>query len=151
MAGRLVDDGKNPPAEFGQQRRLQIAVLEHVALERAIDDGVRVERAWDESVLRINGVFDGVPLDRRFAEGHPVRYGRRMRDRLKRTDRQNQGNRDADAGEPGNIDSHELRLRASGVDLQANIKWLEEMAKNLAAGWVGPSRNPSLCRASLAA
>src|ERR1700689_153828 len=145
MPGRLVDDGKNAPAEFGQQRDLQIAVLEHVALERTIDDGVRVERARDESVLRIDSVFDGAPRDRRFGEGHPVRYGRRMRDRLKRTDRRNEGNRDTDAGEPGNIHSHELRLRASGVDPLANIKWLEEMAKNLAAGWVGPSRNPSLC------
>jgi len=47
VAGRLVDHGKNAAAEFGQQRYLQIAVLEHMGLEGAIDDGVGVERPVD--------------------------------------------------------------------------------------------------------
>ena len=72
VAGRLVDDGKNPPAEFGHQRHLQITVLEHVRPECALDDGRLVEGTIDEAVVRIGHVFDGAPRHRLFAERHTV-------------------------------------------------------------------------------
>src|SRR3977135_606685 len=62
VAGRLGNDGKNAPAKFRQERYLQITILDHVSLERAIDDGLLVERPADESVLRIGRVLDGAPL-----------------------------------------------------------------------------------------
>src|SRR5260221_3638836 len=114
VAGRLVNDGTNAPAKFGQERYLQITILEHVGLERAIDDGLLVERPADESVLRIGGVFDGAPRHRRLAERYSVgRRRRRMHDGMKRTDRRKYCNRETDTGTRGSMNCHLRRLRMS--------------------------------------
>src|SRR5260221_7275809 len=115
VAGRLVNDGTNAPAKFGQEGYLQITILEHVGLERAIDDGLVVERPADESVLRIGRVLDGAPRNRRLAERHSVGHRRRrMHDGMKRTDRPKNCNRETDTGTRGSMNCHLRRLRMSG-------------------------------------
>src|SRR5438876_10315854 len=117
VAGRLVTDGKNAPAKFGQQRYLQITILEHVGPERAIDDGLLVERPADESVLRVGRVVDGAPRNRRLAERHSVGHRRRrMHDGMKRTDRRKYCNRETDTGTRGSMNCHLRRLRMSRSD-----------------------------------
>ena len=117
VAGRLVDDGKNAPAKFGHERYLQIAILEHVGPERAIDDGLLVERPADKSVLRIGRVLDGAPRHRRLAERHFVRHRRRrMRGDMKRTDRRKYRNRETDTGARGSTNCHLRHFRMSRSD-----------------------------------
>ena len=114
VAGRLVDDGKNAPAKFGQERYPQIAILEHAGLERAIDDGVLVERPADESVLRIGRVLDRAPRHRRLAERHPVGHRRgRLHNGIKRTDRRKCGKRDLETGARRSTNGQLRRLRIS--------------------------------------
>jgi len=123
VAGRLVNDGKNAAAKFGQQRDLQISILEQVGPERAIDDGLLVERPADQSVLRIGRVLDGAPRNRRLAERNSVGHRRRrMPDGRKRADRREYCNREADTGTRGSMNCHSRRLRMSGGDPIANIK-----------------------------
>src|SRR5206468_6063784 len=112
VAGRLVNDGKDTPAKFGQQRYLQIMILEHVGLERAIDDGLLVERPADESVLRRGRVFDGAPRNRRLGESNSVgRQRSRTCDRMKRTGRPKDGSRETNTGARGSMNCHFRRLR----------------------------------------
>jgi hypothetical protein len=107
VAGRLVDDGKNAAAKFGQQRYLQITILEHVGPERAIDNGGPVERPADESVSGIGRVFDSTPSDRRLAERHSVGHRRRrMRDGMRRTERAKHCNRETDTDTRGSLICH---------------------------------------------
>src|SRR5207237_7000860 len=92
-----VNDGKNAPAKFGQQRYLQITMLEHVDPKRAIDNGLLVERSADETVLRIGRVLDGAPRNRLLAERHSVGHRRRrMHDGRKRTERRDYCSRKTD-------------------------------------------------------
>src|SRR5260370_38505616 len=117
VAGRLVNDGTNAPAKFGQERYLQIAILEHVGLERAIDDGLLVERPGDESVLRVGRVFDGAPRDRRLDERHSVGLRRRrMPDGLKRTDRPKDCSPETDPGTPASMNYHLRPPRMTSSD-----------------------------------
>ncbi len=117
VAGRLVNDGKNAPAKFGQERYLQITILEHVGPERAIDDGLLVERPADESVLRIGRVVHGAPRHRRLAERHSVGHRRRrVRDGIKHTDRPKCCNRETDPDTRGSLNCHLRRLRMRRSD-----------------------------------
>src|SRR5207237_5048479 len=117
VAGLLVNDGKNAPAKFGQERYLQITILEQLGPERAIDDALLVERPADESVLRIRRVLDGAPRNRRLAERHSVGYRRRrMHDGMKRTDSRKYCNRETDTGTRGSMKCHLRRLRRSRSD-----------------------------------
>ena len=113
VAGRLVNDGKNASAEFGNKRYLQITILEHADPECAIDDGLLVERPADESVLRIGRVVDGTPRNRRLAERHPVGHRRRMHARIKRTDRRKYCNRETATRGSMNCHLPGLRLKRS--------------------------------------
>jgi len=117
VAGRLVNDGKNAAAKFGQQRYFQITILEHAGPKRAIDDGLLVERPADEAVLRIGRILDGTPRNRLFAERHSVGLRRcRTPDGRKRTDRREHCSRETYTGPRGSTNCHLRRLRMSRSD-----------------------------------